>query len=100
MSHNERYKSSIVGLYFRVRYLGITQSRYKIPLVRIDPRFVTSEKKLDRTVRSGLRLNRSYAYMPHSEILERLIILILHFIPNTGSIALNNLYVSPNVLIH
>ena len=41
MSHNERYKSSIVGLYFRVRHPGITQSRYKIPLVRIDPRFVT-----------------------------------------------------------
>ena len=42
MSHNERYKSSVVGLYFRVRHPGITQSRYKIPLVRINPRFVTS----------------------------------------------------------
>jgi hypothetical protein len=41
LSHNERYKSSIVRLYFHVRYPGITQSRYKIPLVRIDPRFVT-----------------------------------------------------------
>ena len=61
---------------------------------------VRSEKKLDRTVLSGIRLNRSYAYMPHSEILERLIILILHFIPNTGSIALNNPHVSPNVLIY
>ena len=41
LSHNERYKSSIVGLYFRVRHPGITQLRYKIPLVRINPRFVT-----------------------------------------------------------
>ena len=49
MSYNKRNKSSIVGLYFRVRHPGITQSRYKIPLVRINPRFVTSKSNHDPT---------------------------------------------------
>ena len=52
MPHNERYKSSIVGLYFRMRHSGITQSRYKILLVRINPRFVTEAYCEDLVVKS------------------------------------------------